>query len=134
MSKKKSKAKAKAKEAKPEGSKIIEQAVVYVQQLAAYDAGFMVDRTGEADFCGTGDHIGKARRAMIKLIGLSPTPLNPIELFAKTKVLEALYGLRTHEEPDETERAYIRSFAGEVMDFLVAHHQVEEPGEGTLSK
>jgi hypothetical protein len=85
MSKKKSKAK--AKEAKPEGSKIIEQAVVYVQQLAAYDAGFMVDRTGDADFCGTGDHIGKARRAMIKLIGLSPTPLNPIELFVSVTCL-----------------------------------------------
>ena len=68
----KRKSKAKAKEAKPEGSKIIEQCVIYVQRLAAWDAGFSVDRTGDADFCGTGDHLKKSCRAMDKLIGLSP--------------------------------------------------------------
>jgi hypothetical protein len=46
MSKKKSKAK--AKEAKLERSKIIEQAVMYVQQIAAYDAGFKADSTGDS--------------------------------------------------------------------------------------
>ena len=85
------KSKAKAKEAKPEGSKIIEQCVIYVQCLAAYDAGFSVDRTGDADFCNTGDQIKKAHRAMCKLVGLSPnkthgtaaiTPLDRRELRA----------------------------------------------------
>jgi hypothetical protein len=50
MTKKKSKAK--AKEAKPERSEIIEQAVIYVQQITAYDAGFRADCTGDSDYAG----------------------------------------------------------------------------------
>jgi hypothetical protein len=53
-------------------SEIIQQCVIYVQQLAAYDAGFDVDRTGDSDFASKGGQIKKARRAMCKLIGLSP--------------------------------------------------------------
>src|ERR1019366_907600 len=34
--------------------------------------------------------------------------------------------LRKDEEPNEIEMAYIRFFAGEVRDFLVTNHQVEE--------
>src|ERR1700676_875274 len=71
-SKTKRKTSVKAKPSKPDGSKIIEQCVIYVQQLAAYDVGFRVDRTGEAEYCGEGNHIREARRALCKLIGLSP--------------------------------------------------------------
>jgi hypothetical protein len=98
MSKKKSKAK--AKPAKPDRSKIIEQAVIYVQHIAAYDAGFTVDLTGNSEHCGKGGPIKKARRAMMKLIGLSPhttagaAPLSAVELYAKAGVLAAMYGLR----------------------------------------
>jgi hypothetical protein len=125
----KNKSKAKAKEVKPEGSKIIEQAVIYVQQMAAYDAGFSADRTGDAEYAGKCGEIKKANRAICKLIGLSPhktpgaEPLTPDELFAKAGVLAAMYGLRKDEEPNEDERAYIRFFAGEVLDFLAAYRQ-----------
>ena len=112
-----------------ERSEIIEQCVIYVQHLAAYDAGFSVDRTGNAEYCGKGGQIKKARRAMCKLIGLSPhttfdaAPLTPLELYAKAGVLAAMYGLRKDEGPDETELAYVRFFAGEVSDFLAANHE-----------
>jgi hypothetical protein len=59
---KREKSKAKANPSPPDGSKII--GVIYVQQLAAYDAGFGVDRTGDADHCGKGDHIRNAQRAI----------------------------------------------------------------------
>jgi len=128
---KREKSKAKAKPSQPDGSKIIEQCVIYVQQLAAYDAGFGVDRTGDADHCGKGGHIRNAQRAMCKLIGLSPHktpgagPLSALELYAKAGVLAAMYGLRKDEEPNEDEAAYIRFFAGEVSDFLAANCGVE---------
>jgi hypothetical protein len=113
-----------------ERSEIIEQCVIYVQHLAAYDAGFSVDLTGDAEYCGKGGQIKKARCAMCKLIGLSPhkTPgtasLTALELYAKAGVLAAMYGLRKDEGPDEIEMAYIRFFAGEVSDFLAANHEV----------
>jgi hypothetical protein len=88
----KSKNKPKAKTTTPPDtgrSKIIEQCVIYVQCLAAYDAGFSVDHTGDSDCAGKGRQISKARRAMSKLIGLSPylragaAPLTALELYAK---------------------------------------------------
>ena len=112
----------------PAHSKIIEQCVIYVQQLAAYDAGFEVDHTGDSDYANKGGHFKKARRAMCELIGLSPhkTPgagaLTALELHAKAGVLAAMYGLRKHEHPDEIEQAYVRFFAGEVSDFLAANY------------
>jgi hypothetical protein len=120
----------KTKTAEPRRSEIIEQCVIYVQQLAAYDAGFSVDRTGDADHCGKGGQIKQAQRAMCKLVGLSPhktpgaPPLTALELYAKAGVLAAMYGLRKDEEPNEDEAAYIRFFAGEVLDFLTAVHAV----------
>jgi hypothetical protein len=123
-----SKTKSKAKPSQPDCSEIIEQCVIYVQHLAAYDAGFRVDRTGDADYCGKGGHIKKARRAMCKLIGLSPhpgsAPLTSLELYAKAGVLAAMYGLRKDENPDEIESAYIRFFAVEVSDFLTVNCEV----------
>jgi hypothetical protein len=119
--KKKSKAKATKKR-----SEIIAQCVTYVQNLAAYDAGFNVDKTGDFEHCARGNQIGRARKAMAKLIGLSPhmregtPPLTALELHAKASVLAAMYGLRKNEEPDEIETAYIRFFAGEVQDFLAS--------------
>jgi len=126
----KSKNKPKAKTTTPPDagrSKIIEQCVIYVQCLAAYDAGFSVDHTGDADYAGKGRQISKARRAMAKLIGLSPhcragtEPLTASELHAKAGVLAAMYGLRNHECPDKIEQTYIRFFAVEVSDFLAAN-------------
>jgi hypothetical protein len=111
-------------------SEIIKQCVIYVQQLAAYDAGFKVDHTDDSDHASKGGQIKKARRAMLRLIGLSPhqragaAPLTSLELHAKAGVLAAMYGLQRSECPDAIEKAYIRFFASEVSDFLAANHEV----------
>ena len=129
MAKTKSKANASAP-ADTKHSEIIKQCVIYVQLLAAYDAGFDVDHTGDSEYAGKGRQLGKARRVLSKLIGLSPhckagaVPLNALELHAKAGVLAAMYGLRKHEHPDAIEQAYVRFFAGEVSDFLAANHAV----------
>jgi hypothetical protein len=118
------------KASSPQRSKIIEQCVIYVQSVAAYDAGFSIDVSGDSDYAGKGDHLESAKRAMVKLLGLSPhtragaTPLTPAELFAKAAVLAAIIGLRKDHEPDHIETAYIRFFSGEVTDFLTAYHEV----------
>ena len=36
-------------------------------------------------------------------------------------MLGVLYGLKGCEEPDETEKEFIRLFAGEVLDFIAGH-------------
>ena len=111
-------------------SAIIEQCVIYVQCLAAYDAGLSVDSTGDSEYAGNGRQISKAKRAMTKLIGLGPharegaSPLSVLELHAKAAVLAKMYGLRNHEDLDQIEQAYVRFFAGEVSDFLAANHAV----------
>ena len=121
---------AKKKKAKPiatpERSEVIAQCVIYLQQLASYDAGFNADATGDSEYAGRGNQIGKAKRALIRLVGLSPAciegkpPLSAKELHAKATVLNALYGLRQHEDLDPTESAYVRLFAREVEDYLRA--------------
>ena len=69
MSKKKKKA---AAPKLPKRSEIVEQCVIYVQQVAAWDAGFRVDLSGEQDYAGKGRHLKKANRALFNLIALSP--------------------------------------------------------------
>jgi hypothetical protein len=127
MTKKKSKAKAKV--AKPERSKIIEQAVIYAQALAAYHAGFEVDPTGDSDYASKQRGVKSARKALEKLNSISPRKgpdkyescLSADELQAKAKVLGVLYGLKDCEEPNEDEKEFIRLFAGEVLDFIAGH-------------
>jgi hypothetical protein len=51
-------------------------------------------------------------------------------LFAKAGVFAAMYGLQKDAEPTDDERIYIRFFAGEVLDFLAAYHQVGEWSAG----
>jgi len=50
---------AKQKKAKPvaapERSEVIAQCVIYLQQLASYDAGFKADATGEFEYAGRGN-------------------------------------------------------------------------------
>jgi len=121
--------KTKAKEAKPERSKIIEQAVIYAQALAAYHAGFEVDPTGDSDYASKQHGVKSAQKALEKLNSISPRKgpekfescLSADELQAKAKVLGVLYGLKHSEEPNETEKEFIRLFAGEVLDFIAGH-------------
>jgi hypothetical protein len=113
-------------------SKIIEQAVIYARALAAYHAGFEVDPTGDSDYASKLEDIEPARKAMEKLNSISPRKgpgepegcLSAEELQAKAKVLGVLYGLKDCEEPDETEKEFIRLFAGEVLDFIAEHRVV----------
>jgi hypothetical protein len=84
-----------------------------------------VDGTGDSEYAG---RVGlkKSHRAMVRLIALSSgAPLTTLELYAKAKVLEAMYGLKKDAEPNEIELAYIRFFAGEVADYLVAGGEVK---------
>ena len=50
--------------------------MIYAQSIAAYNAGFKVDYTGDNDSAGSqalgGRHLRKATRALMKLIALSP--------------------------------------------------------------
>ena len=114
----------------PSRSEIIEQSIIYVQCLAAHDAAFTVDGTGDCEYAGSID-LKKSRRAMVRLVALSPhkvpgaPPLTTLELYAKAKVLDAMYGLKKDEEPNEIELAYIRFFAGEVADYLIAGGEVK---------
>lgn len=105
-------------------SETIRQCVKYVQAIAAHDAGFTVDGTGDFEHASANRHLGNSRRAMMRLIAISPhatagtSPLTALELYAKAGVLAAMYGLRSGAEPDGTEIAFIRFFAGEVRDFF----------------
>jgi hypothetical protein len=114
-----------------ERSEIIEQCVVYAQSIAAYNAGFKVDHTGDSNNAGSqalgGPYLRKARRALIKLIALSPAcrserpPLSREELFAKAGVM-SIIGMETDsfKQPENVECAFIRFFAREVEDYLRA--------------
>ncbi len=53
----KKKTKRKRTVSSPDRSKIIEQCVIYVQSLAAYDAGFSVDRTANSEYAGQGRQV-----------------------------------------------------------------------------
>jgi hypothetical protein len=123
----KSKSKAKAKETKPERSEIIEQAVIYVQSVAAHHAGFEADPTDDSKYA-SGVSVARAEKALTKLNALSPwkgphskSCLSADELHAKAKVLGLMYGLTEHLDLNETEKAFIRLFAGEVQDFIAGH-------------
>src|SRR5664279_952524 len=83
----------------PKRSKIIEQAVIYAQALAAYHAGFEVDPTGDSDYASKQRGVKSARKALEKLNSISPRKgldkyescLSADELQAKAKVLGVLY-------------------------------------------
>jgi hypothetical protein len=119
---------------KPAGSEIIRQCVIYVQSMAAYEAGFTVDLTGNWDHAGAGqdrlggEHLAHADRALAKLIALSPSfvagraPLSAAELFAKAGVLSVIWSQEGGETRscEATETAYVRFFAREVEDSMRA--------------
>jgi hypothetical protein len=105
-------------------SEIIRQCVNYAQSLAANDAAFAVDATGDSEYAGTGNELRKAHRAMVRLNALSSAPdaapLTAVELYAKAGVLKAMYGLRKNEELNEYERDFTGHFAQEVLRCLAA--------------
>jgi hypothetical protein len=114
----------------PNRSEIIEQSMIYVQCRAAHDVAFTVDGTGDSEYVGE-INLKKSNRAIVRLVALcshkapGAPPLTTLELYAKAKVLEAIYGLQKDAEPNEIELAYIRFFAGEVSDYLIAGGEVK---------
>jgi hypothetical protein len=114
---------AKKKKAKAARSEIIEQCVIYVQAIAAFDAAFKADHTGDLEYASHNRFMRKAHRAMVRLVALSPAhsdrpPLSALELLAKAAVLENMVGLTKGEQPDEIETTYILNFAHEVGDYF----------------
>jgi hypothetical protein len=124
----------------PAGSEIIRQCVIYAQSIAAYQAGFKVDLTGNFDHAGSGkgqlgrDHLRTADHALARLVALSPSfvegraPLNAAELFAKAGVLSVIWSQEGGETRscEVTETAYVRFFAREVEDFMRAQAATEK--------
>ena len=117
----------------PSGSEIIRQCVIYAQSIAAYQAGFEMDLTGNFDHAGSGkgqlgrDHLRTADHALARLVALSPAfkgraPLNEAELFAKAGVLSVIWSQEGGETRscEATETAYVRFFAREVEDSMRA--------------
>jgi hypothetical protein len=107
-------------------SKIIRLCVQYCQLIAASDAGFSADPSGDRGFATAGNHLRRAVRLLPKLVGLSPhmvtgaEPLSADELAAKAAVAQALYGFRSGEELEPDEQLFMRFFAGEVAGYLEA--------------
>jgi hypothetical protein len=111
-------------------SETIRFATIYVQAMAAYDAGFNADATGNfAHAGGANDQLGgkqlqKAQKALLKLIAISPADMagRPVltreELFAKAAVAAVVS--KQVDAWNAIECAYIRLFAQEVSDFLRA--------------
>jgi hypothetical protein len=126
------------REQTPEKSEIIRQCVIYVQSMAAFQAGFKVDPTGYWDHAGSGkgqlgrDHVLAADHALARLVTLSPAegraPLNAAELFAKAGALSVMWAQEGGETRscEVTETAYVRFFAREVEDFMRAQAEPKD--------
>jgi hypothetical protein len=112
-------------------SEIIEQCVIYAQSIAAYQAGFKVDSSGEFDYAGSDKgqhgrrHCRQAERALLRLVELCPAKdgerplLSREEMRAKAGVL-SIIGKNTTEFTitEKIEGAYIRCFALELDDYF----------------
>jgi hypothetical protein len=111
-------------------SEIIEQCVIYAQSIAAFQAGFKVDGTGDFDYAGSGKGqcgrrpVRQAERALLRLVALSSVNVGEKlptleELSAKAGIL-SIIGMRTDEftHPEKIEGAYIRLFAGELEGYF----------------
>jgi hypothetical protein len=107
-------------------SEIIEQCVIYAQSIAAYNAGFNVDRTGDFDYAGCGSnqlgrhHFRNAKRALIKLVTLGGDvpALSRDELFTKARVARLLQTTDAKRNPEKHEAEYVRRFAKDVSQYL----------------
>jgi hypothetical protein len=118
--------KRKSKAATAKRSEIVEQCVVYAQSIAAYQAGFKIDPTGDFDYAGCGKGQGgrrpfrQADRALFRLVALSSAYpgerplLSREEMRAKAGVL-SIIGTQPLEK---IEGAYIRFFAIELDDYF----------------
>jgi hypothetical protein len=74
--KKAKKRKTPTKKSSPKKSEIIKHCVIYAQSIAAYNAGFKVDHTGDSDHAGCDglgkEYLDKAAHALRRLLALSP--------------------------------------------------------------
>jgi hypothetical protein len=135
MSRKKSTSRGSARPLAEPGvySDIIRHAAIYVQSMAAYQAGFKADATGNSSYAGAhrnrpgGRQLHKASKALRKLIALSPAgiagraSLTREELYAKAAVLTVvMQQVEEFSEPNRFELAFITLFAQETADCLAS--------------
>jgi hypothetical protein len=103
-------------------SKIIALSVRYLQLVAAFEAGFQADPTGNAEFATKGRLTARAGRILLKLAGSAPFPgdmtLSLDELRAKAAVLKQLCIFEEDSELSEAERAFTAVFASECVQSL----------------
>jgi hypothetical protein len=120
----------KIKDKKPTRSETIDQCVIYAQSIGAFNAGFEVDHTRNSEHAGCEGlgrkHLRKAKRALHRLIALSPAgiegraPLAREELAAKAGVLKNMAPTGEILEFDPIEKVFLRLFAREVEDYCQA--------------
>jgi hypothetical protein len=114
-------------------SDIIRHATIYVQSMAAYQAGFKADATGNFAYAGAkgsqpgGRQLHKADKSLRKLVAISPAcmagraPLTREELYAKAAVLTVVtQQMEVFSEPNRFERVFISLFAQETTDYLAS--------------
>jgi hypothetical protein len=126
----KTKTSARIKDKNPARSETIDQCVIYAQSIGAFNAGFEVDHTKNSEHAGCDGlgkkHIRKAKRALHRLIALSPAciegraPLTRKELAAKAGVLKNMAPTGGTLEFDPIEKVFLRLFAREVEDYCQA--------------
>ena len=107
------------KTASSKGSEIVRQSVIYVQAIAAYEAGFDADHSddGPADASALGGaQLKCADNAMHELnrLGAKSDKLSVSELNAKAAVLKAMLKNMEGSEFKDCQREFMSTFAREV--------------------
>jgi hypothetical protein len=120
-----SKKAAEKKKAAPERSEIIKQSVIYVQSVAAFNAGLNADH-GDLKLAGCGGALGdaafdSAEQAISRLNKISQTrnqPLSATEMKAKAAVCAAMMEFEDGSELNEESRLFVKHFAREAVAYF----------------
>ena len=120
-----SKKAAEKKKAAPERSEIIKQSVIYVQSVAAFNAGLNADH-GDLKLAGCGGSLGdmafdSAEQAISRKNEISQTlnqPLSAIEMKAEAAVCAAMMEFEGGNDLDEESRLFVKHFAREAVAYF----------------
>jgi hypothetical protein len=114
-----------AEEKKTRRSEIIKQGVIYVQSVAAFNAGLNADH-GDLKLAGCGGALGdaafdSAEQAISRLNKISQTrnqPLSATEMKAKAAVCAAMMEFEDGSELNEESRLFVKHFAREAVAYF----------------